>query len=187
MTTALPTSTTTSTRSSTTAMTTALPTSTTEPEPEPEPSTTTSTRPSTTPMTTAPPTSKTSATTTSSIGVATTVTPDPKGIISGDTVFLKTLSGNGNVIDVTGVAVRARWQSHGTWQALTIEKHEDGTVHSGDVVYFKAHTGAHIDVDWNGNVQAKWNDKGAWQAMTIVKRIGTGPIFPDDIVCLKAH
>jgi hypothetical protein len=113
-------------------------------------------------------------------------TPGPKGINSGDTVFLKTRSGKGKHIDIEGVAVRARWESRGAWQAIRIEKESGGTIYSGDVVYLKAHTGAHIDV-FDGIVQARWNDTGSWQAMTIEKRIGSGAILPDDIVCLKAH
>jgi hypothetical protein len=113
-------------------------------------------------------------------------TPGPKAINSGDTVFLKTRSGKGKHIDVEGVAVQARWESHGEWQAIKIEKEISGTVYSGDVVYLKAHTGAHIDV-LDGVVQARWNDTGFWQAMTIEKRIGSGAILPDDVVCFKAH
>jgi len=106
---------------------------------------------------------------------------------SGDTVFLRTRSGNGNHVDVVGIAVRARRQSRGTLQALIIEKRGGGVVYAGDVVYFKSHTGAHIHVEPSGIVQARWVDRGAWQAMTVTKKSGeTGAIWPDDIVCLAA-
>lgn len=83
-------------------------------------------------------------------------------------------------------------------QAFVIEKQTGGAILSGDKIYLRAHTGAYIDVEgsWeNGDdlVRARWVDKGTWQTMTIVKRadarwnIGNDPIFPGDIVCVKAY
>jgi lysophospholipase L1-like esterase len=116
----------------------------------------------------------------------TTSTAHGKTIQSGNVVFLKAHSGNGNHMDVQGQKVGARWQSQGSFQALTIEKANGGVVYSGDVIYLKAHTGAHVDVV-DGVVQARWADTGIWQAMTIQKKIGSGALSPNDIVCLKAH
>jgi len=45
-------------------------------------------------------------------------------------IFLRTRAGDGNHVDVEGVSVKARWVSHGHWQALTIEKKTGGTVQS---------------------------------------------------------
>jgi len=90
-------------------------------------------------------------------------------IHSGDTIFLRTRSGNGNHIDVEGSAVQSRWVSRGTWQAVVIEKASGGAISSGDTVYLKTHTGTHIDVTGDV-VQARWNEKGDWQAMVIEKR-----------------
>merc|ERR1719258_184097 len=51
-------------------------------------------------------------------------------VYSGDTVYLKTYSGNH--IDVTDKAVQARWHDLGSWQALVIEKRVgDGAVLPG--------------------------------------------------------
>mmetsp|Transcript_62000 Transcript_62000/g.113757 ORF Transcript_62000/g.113757 Transcript_62000/m.113757 type:complete len:628 (-) Transcript_62000:257-2140(-) len=139
-------------------------------------------------MTTAVQITSTSSSTAPSPGPTTPApTEVPAGIISGDTVFLRTRSGNGNHVDIEGVAVRARWQSHGNWQAMTIQKDSRTAVHSGDIIYLKTHTGKHLDV-LNGVVQARFDDRGAWQAMTIERRYGqTGPISTGDLVCLKAH
>lgn len=82
--------------------------------------------------------------------------------------------------------MQAAWESHGNWQAIEIEKKSGGVLYSGDVVYLKSHTGAHIDVV-DGAVQARRTDRGSWQAMTIQKRIGDGAILDGDIVCLRAH
>merc|ERR1719473_1000325 len=106
-----------------------------------------------------------------------------KDVRSGDVIFLKTRSGKGNHIDVEGVRVRARWQSQGQWQALTIEKENGGPVYSGDVIYLKAHSGNHIDIV-NGSVQSRWSDFGLWQAMKIEKKMGSGAIAPNDVICL---
>merc|ERR1719478_1564380 len=103
----------------------------------------------------------------------TTTTAGEAGIQSGDTVFLKTLAGNGNHVDVEGTAVQARWDSQGNWQAIVIEKPNGGKVSAGDIVYLKTHTGAHIDVT-DELVQSRWQDQGEWQAMVIEKRAGTG-------------
>lgn len=100
-------------------------------------------------------------------------------------IFLKTRAGNGNHIDVEGTSVMARWQSHGNWQALTIQKNGGGAVHSGDIVYVQSHTGAYLDVQ-DTVVRARWAEMGDWQAMLIEKRVGNGPIMADDIVCLRA-
>jgi len=108
------------------------------------------------------------------------------GVQSGDTIFLKTRSGNGNHIDVQGSAVRARWESRGNWQAMKILKKHGGSVHSGDLIYLRAHTGSQIDVTGEA-VQARFDDQGTWQALVIEKRTGSGAIMPEDVVCLKAH
>jgi hypothetical protein len=125
-------------------------------------------------------------TTTTAVATTATTTGELTGIRSGDTVFLKTLSGVGKHIDVEGTVVRARWESQGDWQALVIEKEGGGSVSSGDIVYLKAHTGAHIDI-LDESVQARWTDKGSWQALTIEKRTGHGAVLPGDDVCFKAH
>jgi len=74
----------------------------------------------------------------------------------------------------------------GGWQAITIEREHAGILQSGDTVYLKVHTGAHIHVQ-EEDVRADWNDHGSWQAMTIEKRTGSGPILADDVVCFRAH
>jgi len=114
----------------------------------------------------------------------TTINTTPS-IKSGDVIFLKVYSGSGNLVDVEGSLVQARWAQHGNWQALIIEKDRDGTISSGDTIYLKTHTGAHIDVDGD-SVQARWHDMGALQALTIEKP-GGGIIMPDDLVCFRAQ
>jgi len=109
-----------------------------------------------------------------------------QSIISGDIVFLKTRAGKGNHVDVEGVAVQARWQSQGNWQAMTIEKEKGGSIHAGNVVFLRAHTGRHLDVTEH-QVQARWDDRGDWQAFVIEKKIGWGAILADDLVCLKSR
>jgi len=136
--------------------------------------------------TTALTTTSTSTTTVTTTITTTTGNAKQAGIQSGDTVFLKSRSGNGNHIDVEASAVQARWESRGEWQSLVIEKKQGGSVHSGDTVYLRTHTGAHIDVT-DEVVQARWNDLGQWQALVIEKRTGSGAILPDDEVCFKAH
>jgi hypothetical protein len=143
--------------------------------------TTTSAAGTTTKTVTSTPSSTSTATQTS-----TSSTTGGIGIQSGDTVFLKSRSGNGNHIDVEGSAVQARWESQGNFQALVIEKANGGNVNSGDTVYLKTHTGSHIDITDQG-VQARWNDQGGWQAMVIEKRNGYGAILPGDSVCFMAH
>jgi hypothetical protein len=141
----------------------------------------------------APTTSTTTTTTlvpttiaTSTTSVTSTLEPVVSGIHSGDLIFLVARSGNENIIDVEGGAVQARWVSHGNWQAITIEKEKAGSVFSGDTVFLKTQTGAHIDITGD-MVQARWNDKGDWQSMIIEKASGHGAILPGDVVCLKAH
>jgi len=107
-------------------------------------------------------------------------------IQSGDVIFLKTRSGDGNHIDAQGQTVHARWQSQGSWQAIRIEKEAGGAITSGDVVFLKTHRGVHIDVQGT-EVQSNWNDHGTWQKLVIEKKSGDGDILPDDVVCLKAH
>jgi len=115
-----------------------------------------------------------------------TTTPVDASIQSGDTVFLRTLSGKGGMIDIQGSAVQSRWVAHGNWQAISIEKENGGSINSGDIVFLKTHTGAYIDVSGN-MVQARWNEKGEWQSLVVEKRAGDGPILPGEIVCFRAH
>jgi len=133
--------------------------------------------------TTLPPSSTVHTTSGMTLTVTTTSTPTAQCMESGDTVFLRTRSGNGNYVDVDGTSIRARWPSQGNLQAMTIEKAGGGKVHSGDVIYFRTHTGAHIDVV-TSNVSARYSDTGAWQAIKVIKRVGSGPILPNDVVCL---
>merc|ERR1711881_567147 len=131
-------------------------TSTKAPSTTKEPTTTKAPTTTKEPATTkAPMTTKAPTTTTLS-------TSSVMGVQSGDTIFLKTRSGNGNHIDVEGSEVRARWQSQGNLQAIVIEKQNGGTVHSGDTVYLKTYSGNHIHV-MDKTVKAMWNDWGAWQ------------------------
>lgn len=117
--------------------------------------------------------------------VSKTVVPPSIGIQSGDSIFLKTRSGNGKHLDIEGSTVQARWESRGNWQQLLIEKDGGGSIQAGDTVFLKAHTGAHIDVT-GVDVQARWNEKGAWQALRIQKTSGSGPILHDDLVCFMS-
>jgi len=114
-------------------------------------------------------------------------TPPPsQGLQSGDAIFLKSFSGSGNVVDVDGQLVRARWADRGNWQSIIIENGRgEGSVQSGDMVYLKTHTGAHIDVEFDA-VKARWTDMGTWQGLRIEKP-GGGEINENDIVCFKAH
>jgi hypothetical protein len=109
----------------------------------------------------------------------------PMSIQSGDIIFLKTLGGTWKHIDVEGSAVQARWESQGNWQAITIEAATGGSINAGDTVFLKTLSGAYIDVTGN-KVQARWNEKGSRQELRIEKKTGDGPIFPDDLVCLKS-
>jgi len=140
---------------------------------------------SSTTTSTAPPSSTTPAPT-STTAPMTTTTSTGSAIQSGDVIFLKTRSGNGNHIDAQGQTVQARWQSQGSWQAIRIEKQAGGAIASGDVVFLKTHRGVHIDVQGT-EVHSNWNDHGTWQKLVIEKKSGGGDILPDDVVCLKAH
>jgi len=115
------------------------------------------------------------------------VTPPPsQGLQSGDMIFLKSFAGSGNVVNVDGQLVQARWAERGDWQAIIIENdRDDGSVQSGDTVYLKTHTGARIDVEFAA-VKARWAEMGTWQGLRIEKP-GGGAIHENDIVCFKAH
>jgi len=62
---------------------------------------------------------------------------------------------------------------------------EHGEVRSGDVVYLKAHTGKHIEVE-DHVVQARWTDHGIWQGLRIENEAG-GAIHSGNVVILTAH
>jgi hypothetical protein len=46
----------------------------------------------------------------------------PTAITSGQTIFLKSRAGTGNVLDIEDSLVRARWVDYGAWQAIVVEK-----------------------------------------------------------------
>lgn len=125
--------------------------------------------------------------TTTSVPVTTmTSTVATMGIQSGDVIFLKTRAGRGKHVDVEGDEVRARWDSRGALQAITIQKRGGGSIRAGDTVFLKSHTGAHIHAT-GAHVAAAWNDQGHWQALTLEKKRGDGVILNNDLVCLKSQ
>lgn len=139
------------------------------------------------PMTTiAVPTTSTTTAIPSTTMATTTSSVAGRVLQSGDTIFLKTYAGLGNVIDVENAFVQARWSDRGTWQAFVIETESGGEVLSGDKVYLKSHTGAFIDVE-DSVVQARWSDKGTWQSLVIESLAGGGGIHSSDTVCLRTH
>ena len=79
-------------------------------------------------------------------------------------VFLRTHTGKH--IDVEGDTVRARWDDHGGWQTITIEKEGGGTIGPGDTVFLKTHTGNLIDAEGD-TVRARWDDRGGLQGLVI--------------------
>ena len=100
-------------------------------------------------------------------------------------VFLRTHTGKH--IDVEGSKPRARWDDHGDWQKITIEKEgAAGTpLRSGDTVFLRTRTGKHIDVEGD-TVRARWDDHGDWQKFVIEKE-GGGTIGPGDTIFLRSH
>lgn len=109
-----------------------------------------------------------------------------QGIRSGDTIFLQTHSGEGNMLHVEGTSVGAQWQDRGDWQAFIIERNGGGLIRSGNTVFLTAHTGAQVDVEGEA-VQARWPEKGAWQELAVEKADGNGIIFPGDVVCFRSR
>lgn len=109
----------------------------------------------------------------------------PVGLQSGETFFVKVHTGR--YIGINGTAVQARWNDHGTSQAIIIEKEGGGSINSGDTIFLKTSTGAHIDITGESQVQARWNDKGAWQSIIIEKTSGSGAIGEHDPICLKSQ
>lgn len=110
----------------------------------------------------------------------------PTAISSGQTIFLKSRAGTGNVLDIEDSSVRARWVDYGAWQAIVVEKAGGGTISSGDVVFLKSsNTGRFVDVEGE-QVQARWNERGAWQSLTVEKELG-GALYVGDVVCFQAH
>lgn len=57
---------------------------------------------------------------------------------------------------------------------------------SGDTVFLRAHTGAHIDVE-DVVVQARWDDWGDWQKLFIERKDGSGAVMPGDTIFLRTH
>ena len=87
-------------------------------------------------------------------------------------------------IGVEGGSVQAR-DGREEWQELVIEKSDGGKVNSGDVVYFRSHTGYLIDVVGE-IVRARWVNKVDSMAFVIEKENG-GNIYAGDTVYLKAY
>jgi co-chaperonin GroES (HSP10) len=117
----------------------------------------------------------------------------PGAIHVGDHIYLR--AHTGMRLTVQEAEVHGKWDDRLSWQALIIEKRSPAgsnvtvpvTVHSGDAIYLRAHTGNHVAVE-NTTVHAKWDDMGAWQRLIIEKQGGTGsPIYPNDTVYLRAH
>jgi hypothetical protein len=107
------------------------------------------------------------------------------GIQSGDTIFLKTLSGWGPMLGVDGVRVEAKGELRGDGQAFKIETNKGGKIVSGDTVYLDSHVGSLVHVDGK-SVEARWNERGTWQSL-IIQKPGGGDILSYDTVCFKSH
>mmetsp|Transcript_33422 Transcript_33422/g.77624 ORF Transcript_33422/g.77624 Transcript_33422/m.77624 type:complete len:300 (-) Transcript_33422:95-994(-) len=115
-----------------------------------------------------------------------------EAIRPGDTVYLR--AHTGRHLEVEAERVRARWDDHGDWQALVMEKSplviedtDDSVFQSGDMVFLKAHTGHFVDIDGE-DVRARWADQNhgmKWQGLVIVKH-GSGAIVPGDTVFLQS-
>eukprot|EP00929_Paragymnodinium_shiwhaense_P089245 TRINITY_DN49429_c0_g1_i3.p1 TRINITY_DN49429_c0_g1~~TRINITY_DN49429_c0_g1_i3.p1 ORF type:complete len:305 (-),score=32.90 TRINITY_DN49429_c0_g1_i3:197-1060(-) len=112
----------------------------------------------------------------------------------GDTVFLR--AHTGMYLDVQGDTVMARWEDHGTWQGLTVEKNplvvdgnDDGCVYSGDLVFLRSHTGLHLDASGDDSVRARWDDLGTWQGLVVVKEdaASDSPLSSGDVVFVQTH
>lgn len=126
------------------------------------------------------------ATTTTTTKV-TTLSPCAVEIVSGDTVFLKSHSGQGNQIEVSERGqVQARWRERAGWQSLVIMKEGDGKILAGDTVFFKTHLETFIDVEGSG-VRARFSEKGTWQGLKVEKPAGGSAIRAGDVICLQAH
>ena len=88
--------------------------------------------------------------------------------------------------------MQARYDDQGIWQGLIIEKADGGPVLSGDTVFFRTHTGYHLDVEGE-SVRARYDDQGAWQEFVIEKAGGRrmmaigDSIYVGDTVYLRAH
>jgi len=89
-----------------------------------------------------------------------------RAIFSGDSVFLS--AHTGNLLDVEGDSVSARWKEYGTWQTMIVEKNGGGPIFPGDAVFLQAHTHQLIDVEGTA-VRARWSERAAWQTLTIDK------------------
>mmetsp|Transcript_105176 Transcript_105176/g.181741 ORF Transcript_105176/g.181741 Transcript_105176/m.181741 type:complete len:748 (+) Transcript_105176:81-2324(+) len=117
------------------------------------------------------------------------ITPQTTGLISGDTIFLKSHRGTGNHLEAEDRLVQARYKERGGWQSLIIEKEGGGAILAGDTVFLKTHLGTFIHVQ-DLDVRADWSEKGIWQSFTIQHPGGCpcGPdIHPGDDICLLAH
>ncbi|CAE7901905.1 unnamed protein product, partial [Symbiodinium microadriaticum] len=117
---------------------------------------------------------------------------DPDVIRPGDEVYLR--AHTGYFLDVENDRVQARWEDMGTWQSLVIEKSplvvettSPTEFRSGDLAFFRAHTGFYLDVQDEGSpVQARWQDLGVWQGLEMSIQ-NEGPLKVGDTVFLKTH
>lgn len=104
---------------------------------------------------------------------------------SGDVVFLRTYFQNiVHVANDTG-AVEARFDDHGEWQALRIEKKGGSYINSGDTVFLVASNGAYLEVS-DYAVRASATQPGLQQSLLISKDSG-GLISFGDTIFLKAQ
>jgi len=105
-------------------------------------------------------------------------------ITAGDTVYLKAAQ-TAKHIDIEGISVAARWNSHGTWQKIAFETSEAGVLSNGDTVFVKALTTV-LYLNVNGTaIYANSTSLGNWTNFTIEKE-GGGVILAEDTIYLKA-
>ena len=112
------------------------------------------------------------------------VSPGFQQITAGDTVYLKAAQ-TAKHIDIEGISVAARWNSHGTWQKIAFETSEAGVLSNGDTVFVKALTTV-LYLNVNGTaIYANSTSLGNWTNFTIEKE-GGGVILAEDTIYLKA-
>jgi len=112
-------------------------------------------------------------------------------IQSGDTLYLKGWIGKYITFEKSGSC--SVHDNRGSWEAVTMEKDANGTLQSGDSVFFKVnHLGNYITVE-GGALHAQWADqRSTWQTFFVEKVQGFGSQEDDKIRCgdsvfLKAH
>lgn len=111
----------------------------------------------------------------------------------GDNVRLRMHTGS--ILDVRGDDVWVQNDADaGEGQALVIEKSplvvektDPSCFHSGDLAFFRAQNGCHLDLHCHKcHWRARWHDYGAWQSIELTKK-EDGVLRAGDEVFLRTH